>query len=142
MIANRNVWTLVLCLGTALAWGIGTAQEEGLKVRSSGNISYISGGVGASEQQALEAAKADYNLRLLFAVTGSGEFLAGVPVTIADAAGQVVLQTVSDGPYLYARVPAGSYRVSAEHGGEVKTQAVTLPSGGAASQSFYWAPGQ
>lgn len=142
MFEKRNVRTLTLCLVSALAWGIVIAQEAGLKVRTSGDISYVSGGVGASEQQALEQEKAHYNLHLLFAVTGSGEFLASVPVTVADASGQVVLQAVSDGPYFYARVPPGRYSVSAEHAGEAKTQSVTVPASGAASPSFYWAPAQ
>ena len=101
-------------------------------------MEYVSGGVGASEQEALEQAKSDYNLRLLFAVSGSGAFLAEVPVTIADPDGQVLLEAVSDGPYFYAKVPPGSYRISAENAGQVQTRSVTVPATGSASQGFYW----
>jgi hypothetical protein len=127
------------CLLSAVV-ALAAAEAVGLEVKSAGGISYVSGGVGASEQEALEQAKSDYNLRLLFAVSGSGAFLAEVPVTIADSGGQVLLEAVSDGPYFYAKVPAGSYRVSAENAGKVQTRSVTVPASGAASEGFYWSP--
>lgn len=134
MISKSKICASLLSLGVALAVG----PAAGLEVKTAGDISYVSGGVGTSEQEALEQVKSDYNLRLLFAVTGSGAFLAKVPVSITDQAGQVVLETVSDGPYLYAKLPAGTYSVSAENAGDVQTRNVTVPATGAASEGFYW----
>ena len=136
MTRMSKVSACLLCLVVALA----AAEAAGLEERSAGEISYVSGGVGASEQEALEQVKSDYNLRLLFAVSGSGAFLAKVPVTIADPGGQVLLDAVADGPYFYARVPAGSYRVSAENAGKVQTRSITVPTSGAVSEGFYWSP--
>ena len=134
MTRRNKVSACLLSVFVALA----ATQAVGLEVKSAGGITYVSGGVGASEQEALEQAKSDYNLRLLFAVSGSGAFLAEVPVTIADPDGQVLLEAVSDGPYFYAKVPPGSYRISAENAGQVQTRSVTVPATGSASQGFYW----
>jgi len=135
----RKFSVLLLLLGTGLVCGQPGAQSVGLVERTVGNISYVSGGVGASEQEELERIKQEYNLRLLFAVSGSGSFLASVPLKIADGRGQVLLEAVSAGPYFYARVPAGLYQVSAERHGQVKTQSVRIPATGAASVNFRWA---
>ena len=53
-----------------------------------------------------------YTLRLLFA-DSSGSYLADIAVTVADRAGNTLLEAISDGPYLWARLPPGSYRVTA-----------------------------
>jgi hypothetical protein len=138
MITKSKICAALLSVGAVVAVG----PAAGLEVRTAGDISYVSGGVGASEQEELAQVKSDYNLRLLFAVTGSGAFLAKVPVTIADQAGQVVLEAVSDGPYFYANLPAGTYRVSAENAGNAQTRSVTVPASGGVSESFYWSPEQ
>jgi hypothetical protein len=142
MIRTRKFWALWLFLGTAFAWGPTVARVEGLEVKSAGDISYVSGGIGASEQEALELVKSDYNLQLTFAVSGSGAFLAKIPVTITDTSGQVVVEAVSAGPYFFARLPAGSYRVSAEHDSQVQARSVAVPATGAASEGFSWSPEQ
>jgi len=131
-----------LCAALALGAVVAVGPVVGLEVKSAGDISYVSGGVGASEQEELERVKSDYNLRLLFAVSGSGAFLAKVSVTIADDSGQVVLEAVSDGPYLYAKLPAGIYRVSADNAGKVQTRSVSVPASGGVSEGFYWSPEQ
>jgi len=130
---------LLLLLGAGLVGGQARVRASGLEMKTAGEIDYVSGGVGASEQEALAQVKHDYNLRLLFAVSGSGSFLASVPVTIADGRGQVLLEAVSAGPYFYARVPAGRYQVTAERRGRVKTQSVRVPATGAVSVDFRWA---
>lgn len=140
---RANGWVgVVLLSGFVLAGGPAIAEEAGLAVETVGDIRYMSGGIGSSEQEAMERVKGEYNLRLLFAVAGSGEFLADIGVTIADAAGNALLDGVSPGPYFYARVPPGRYRISADNAGQVQTRAVTIPASGATSEAFYWAETQ
>jgi hypothetical protein len=50
-------------------------------------VPHISGGIGSSEREAMEQVKSQYNLRLLFAVAGSGAYLSNIRVQIQDAAG-------------------------------------------------------
>ena len=108
-------------------------------VHTQADISYVSGGIGGAERAALRAAAPNYNLHLLFAGQGTGEYLSNVKVTIADQHGVVVLDAVSDGPYFMARIGPGRYRVTADDGdGNPQTRVVAVPERGAASASFFW----
>lgn len=72
----------------------------------------VSGGVGSESRDEMAAVANDYSLHVVLA-TRSGSFLANVQVEIADEAGNLVAQTVSDGPLLYVDLPPGRYTVEA-----------------------------
>lgn len=87
---------------------------------TSGEITWLTGGVGREEALAIEREAGAYPLELVF-VQKAGrrdEFLADVPVTIRDARHRVVFDGRAEGPYFLARLPAGDYEVTAreEHG--------------------------
>lgn len=100
---------------------------------------YISGGVGEDERASLEASRDYFNLRLAFAVRGSGEYLAAVRVRIADDKGVELLETDSEGPLFYARLAPGSYAVTAWYGDEAQARNVRIPEKGAIELVLYWA---
>ncbi len=75
-------------------------------------IRHISGGVGIEEREAMKLLAADYNLQLVFSKT-SGSYVAGVRVTIENSEGKEILDALSDGPWFFADLPAGKYRVTA-----------------------------
>ncbi|MCC6534713.1 MAG: hypothetical protein IT531_19375 [Burkholderiales bacterium] len=91
-----------------------------------GDISILHGGIGEEDRAAMQRAGAEYNLQLTFAAAGNGAYLADVAVTIRAAAGSVVLDTVASGPWLYARLPAGQYTVSATANGQVQSRRIDL----------------
>jgi len=127
----------------ALALGLTGAAlaQDGLPpLQSSGGVSYMTGGVGLDESAAIKAAEKDFNLSLLFAQTKRGEYLSDVKVSIADKAGKTVLKVVSDGPMLLVRLPAGAYKVSADHGGKTLVKTVQVAAKGVARASFVWDP--
>lgn len=133
---KRLLYTLVLpCFLFSLQ---AFAQEYPLEPQTQGGVRFVSGGIGESERYAMQAMKSDYNLNLLFAVKGSGKFLADVNVRIADAKGNTLVETVADGPYLFASLDPGNYTVTAEKDGIAKRQKVRVGSGKTASLSFYW----
>jgi hypothetical protein len=139
MIRHRVFYSLALVVaGTLLGGGVLGAEATGLDVKTAGDVSYVSGGVGVSSREALEQAKKDFNLRLLFAYARSGEYLSNIGVKIVDRSGNTILDAVSDGPFFYAKLPAGSYRVSADNAGQVQTRSVRVPASGAAVADFYW----
>lgn len=84
-----------------------------LQVRSDRGIRYVSGGVGEEEGTELKALSNQFNLRLLFAMQGSGEYLAAIRVNILDARGATILTAESDGPWFFAQLPPGDYTVEA-----------------------------
>ena len=86
-------------------------------------VAVRTGGVGAEERAALEAERARYNLRLAFAES-DGEYVADVHVRLTRLDGGVVYEGDSEGPFLFARLPTGRYRLEAEYAG--MTQMRTL----------------
>jgi hypothetical protein len=71
----------------------------------------VSGGVGEAERALLRRHADDYNLWLVCVERGTGHYLADVRVSIADAQGNSIVDTVANGPWLFARVPPGRYDV-------------------------------
>ncbi|MDO9280932.1 MAG: carboxypeptidase-like regulatory domain-containing protein [Methylotenera sp.] len=107
---------------------LSSTSELESKLETVGNITYISGGVGKSAAEAMRSVAKDYALEIVF-VQKQGqieEFLAEVNVQIQDAQKNVVLDAVTDGPYLLANLPQGRYLVIAEYEGSVKRQWVRI----------------
>ncbi|TCT22853.1 carboxypeptidase regulatory-like domain-containing protein [Thiobaca trueperi] len=105
---------------------------------ATGGIPYVSGGIGFSEREELAQVKSQYNLRLLFAVKGSGSYLSDVKVRIDDATGPTLLTAVSKGPLFYVALPPGLYNLILDNAGQVQTMQVAIPDSGAIERSFYW----
>jgi hypothetical protein len=114
------------------------AQEPVLQPRTVGGITYITGGIGVDERDALKKAEGDYTLRLLFAAQGSGELVADVKVTILDAKRKSILEVVSTGPRFFAKLAPGSYRIIAENNGTPIRRTVRISPKSPVSQAFYW----
>ena len=93
-----------------------------------GNVTYLSGGVGDSEAEAIRAIAKSYALEVVFVqkLKQREEFLASVKVKIQDHHHNLVLDINTEGPYLLANLPAGHYQVIAEHNGVVKQQWLML----------------
>ena len=96
------------------------------EVKTQNGITYLSGGIGSDQVTAMNAAAKDYALMLTCSVQDTGAYLADVKVTITDKAGTVVLETVTDGPILLARLSPGQYRVSADSNGAVVEKTVQI----------------
>lgn len=112
--------------------------EQSLQPQTQGDVSFVSGGVGSDEQNALQAMRADYNLSLLFSAQGTGEYLSEVNVNIKNSAGETVLQTVSQGPKLFAKLKPGRYSITADIDGQAVHKTAKVRSGQMTSLSFTW----
>ena len=110
----------------------------GVTAMTQNGISYVSGGIGEAQQQALKTMRKDYNLLLTFAIEKSGEYLADVKVSIQDAKGKKILETVSPGPLFYAKLPQGKYRITAESHETPLSKSTTIKKTGARDLYFYW----
>lgn len=136
---NRLV--LLLLSSILLGPGIGFSEEAVTEITpmTEGNISYVGGGIGAGQVQAMKNLRKDYNLLLTFALKGSGEYLADVNVDIRDVKGKKILETVSPGPLFYAKLPQGQYKVSAEYHGKSLTKSANVKKNSLARDLyFYW----
>jgi hypothetical protein len=107
-------------------------------VHTAGNVTYVSGGVGTESLDQLSSVARDFNLKLVFALK-SGEYLSGVKVSIADPKGKALLDTASEGPWLLAKLPAGSYQVSATFGDNSISRRIAIDTGKLKVVDFRWA---
>ena len=82
----------------------------------------LTGGVSEEERDAMRRELGPYNVWLAFVERDTGNYVAGVKVSVIDAQGTAVVDAVSDGPWLLARVPPGRYTVRTSDGQE---QAIT-----------------
>lgn len=134
-------WGLLLLSASLLVSTACRAEEEtaaGVSAMTQNGIRYVSGGVGMTQQEALKAMRKDYNLLLTFAVKKSGAYLADVQVRIQDAKGKNVLEAVSSGPFFYAKLPQGRYRITAESDGKPISKSARIRKNGASDLYFYW----
>lgn len=138
-IAIGSVW-LSLMMGLSMPLWVSaevTTTEEALKVERQGDISYISGGVGDQEQQAIKDLGRNFNLKLVMAIE-AGNYLSGTQVKIQDAKGNTVLEAVSDGPMFYAELSPGTYTVEVSGFGESYQKTATLKGQDQVQLDFYW----
>ena len=123
---KKTAWFAAFLLLPAIqAWSQEVHHQDG--------ISYVSGGIGLDEREAMKANRHGYNLFLTFAEK-SGAFVADVQVVVKALKGKKGFDTVSEGPFLYAALPPGKYRVSVEFEGMRQSRVVNL---GKASEVFY-----
>jgi len=98
---------------------------------------HVSGGTGADERAELLAKEKEYNLKILGAAK-SGDYLAGVKVTIESATKERVLDTTMDGPIHLAKLVPGTYTIWATSGSQKLTQTVTIAGQGLRQVNFRW----
>lgn len=112
-----------------------TADEEA--VHTSGGVSYVSGGVGAASSDRLSALAKDFNLKFVFALK-SGDYVSGVDVKIADAAGKMLVDTKSEGPFFLTRLPAGNFKIGATFQGKTESRTITVGAEKLKTIDFRW----
>jgi len=88
-------------------------------------VTFVSGGVGENALAELRAREKEFNLKLVFTLT-EGNYLADVAVRLTDAAGKTVIDHVTEGPIFMARLPRGTYTVTASYNGKAQTQKITV----------------
>lgn len=132
--------TLLLMSSSLLLPGIAFSAGAaiGLTPKTENGITYVSGGIGAGQEKAMQDMRKDYNLQLTFALKGTGDYLADLKVNIQDAMGKKVLETMSPGPLFYAKLPQGKYQVTATFHGKSLTQSTDVEKGSARDLHFYW----
>ena len=110
------------------------AAAPALEVKKSGDIQYVTGGVGDEEQKALKETK-DFNLEVTVAVS-AGNYLSDVDIALVKA-GTEVLRAKTDGPMFLAKVPPGRYEVRATANGKTQSKTVDVGASGRASATFH-----
>jgi hypothetical protein len=138
-----NMRTLLSLVVIAVSLGtLGSAIADDMdampEVKTQNGISYVSGGIGKDQSDAMNAAAKDYTLMLTCATRPTGEYLADVKVNITDKSGSPVLETVTDGPILLVKLAPGQYRISAESNGGSVNKTVNISAKHPVKVNLYW----
>jgi hypothetical protein len=86
--------------------------ENAITTGSSNGIPYASGGIGLDSRDALLAREGNYNLMVILSLE-DGHYLGGAALTVRDQAGKTALKVDAKGPWVFAKLPPGSYTVEA-----------------------------
>lgn len=129
---------LLLLVFVALAGPACKAVAQQIEAKNYGGVAYLSGGIGLDEREQMERMGGGYNLKLIFAVQ-QGNFVSDVQVSVTDGSGQTVLAVVADGPWLYAKLPAGAYAIAATYLGQTINKPAKVGASGRTQVSFVWA---
>jgi len=136
-------YRVITAIGLALLLfglgSVGSAVElaSSVQPQTYQGISYLSGGIGEEERDALRQMDREYNVKLIFAAK-DGVYVSNVNVTIEDGSGKKVLEAVSDGPWFYAKLPPGKYNVMAQVRGQTHKRVVEVGQKKQAQFQFSW----
>lgn len=99
----------------------------------SGSVAYVTGGIPFEQIPAFTLARSAYplNIEVYEKAGAKSEFTADAQVKLFDKSGNVVLDAKTEGPYLWAKVPPGQYRLQTTLNGRMQEQRVSIGSSGA-----------
>lgn len=139
---SKRLHMLITAATVALAFpALAMSAKELPAEHHAGPVSYLSGGVGEDEADAIKAAAVHYPLEielLKHTRQGENEYLAGDRVVIRNTHGATVLDAKADGPFLLARLEPGRYTVSAQDDGIGKNRQVQISAKGHEHLVFEW----
>jgi hypothetical protein len=97
---------LVLVLASAAP----AVDRPSLEPHMQGKVTYLTGGIGEEEQAAVREHAGEYNLWITL-TRPDGAYLSKVEVRVENDAGETLLDTTTDGPFLLAKLPPGRYAI-------------------------------
>lgn len=120
----------------------GGNAETGIALHSDaakgqGSVPVVSGGVSVNARDNLRSQTPDHNVKMVFALN-TGNYVSDVHVKVTGAGGRAVIDDVSNGPWLYAKLPAGSYTATATYNGKAVTQRFSVGKSGVRTATFRW----
>jgi hypothetical protein len=120
----------------------GQSADGGIALRSDakkthGTAPAVSGGVSLNARDTLRGSESNANVKLVFALN-TGNYVSDVAVKVTNSAGNVVIEDTSNGPWLLARLPAGSYTANATYNGHTVTQKFSVGKSGLRTAQFRW----
>ena len=157
---TAKYWTVTAALALLAAGGIAPVQAQQVDSANRGtsdaragsgtlaggsaprvtqkDVDAVAGGVGINARAKLmHDATSDHNVKMVFSLS-TGNYLADVDVKLADRAGRKIVDGVARGPWLYAKLPPGSYTATATYRGESVTETFTVGAKGRRTTHFRW----
>ena len=117
--SQRPVVRMGLSLLLLLVTQVASAQAVEIKLQRQGEYTFITGGQNDEETAVMDAQAPKYPIQLTFRNKGETLGVKDVTVRVRNVKGEVDVEAVSRGPYLYINPPAsGRFTIEAELGGE------------------------
>lgn len=103
-------------------------------------ISYISGGVGEEESQAILAESKQWPLLLELSQleNGRGVWIFGAKIKVLNTQNQVIFNAQADGPYILINLTAGQYQIEASYQGSIQKKSVLIQGSGPQKMAIFW----
>ena len=103
-------------------------------------ISYISGGVGEEESQAMlaEAKQWPLLLELSQLENGRGVWIFGAKIKIVNSQNQVIFDAQADGPYILINLNTGQYQIEASYQGVSQKRSVSIQASTPQKLAIFW----
>jgi hypothetical protein len=129
---NKIIAIITISALSSPVWAVGDA----LKIQQHANISYVTGGIGADESDALQATQNQYNLRVMNA-DKNGRFSGDTRILIRNLKRESLLD-VTSGPLFYANLPKGKYIITGYSDEQSKEEVVNISNKQPARVRFVW----
>lgn len=113
-------------IATVLAMSAAAQSADIDRVHEINGVTFVSGGIGADSREQLAVREKSYNFKLVMALEGSGSFVSGARLTLANAAGKTLVEHTAGGPLFLAGLPAGAYTVTATFRNVAHTRKIQL----------------
>jgi hypothetical protein len=133
--------TLLKCaLGFGLSMMCVLAFAQLPDAQRSQGISYISGGVGEGEAQAIltEAKQWPLLLELSQLENGRGVWIFGASIQVINAQKQTIFNAQADGPYMLINLSPGDYLILATYQGVQQKRSISLQKDSSQKISIFW----
>ncbi len=103
-------------------------------------ISFITGGVGQEETEAIlaEAKQWPITLELSQIENGRGVWIFGALIKVLNVKKQIIFDARADGPYMMINLVPGDYVINASYEGVVQTRAVSIKADSSQKISLFW----
>lgn len=116
------VSTLLLAAFAATAEDADVAAAPPFEPQTQNDVTFLSGGIGQQERDALRALD-DYNVRVAL-TRADGAYLSDIHVVVEDADGKPLIDTTTRGPIFLAELAPGRYRIQASTDGRTTERRV------------------
>jgi len=135
---------MLTCIATLSLFSAAFADDSTSSLpaaTTAGNATFLSGGIGDDESNAIKQAAKQYPLELEFTINAAprNEYAAGVQVKLFDSHHNALIDTVSNGPFFLATVPDGRYTIEATENGQTQTRKITVSARHHQHIAFAWA---
>ena len=130
-------WIIALLLSLPCSALLAEESVEPLLPQTSEGIRYMTGGIGDEELAQIDAAKTDYNVKLVLAEK-TGTYISSVKLTLSNILGDTLVDIASAGPLVLLQLPTGTYQINATYEGKLLQKRIDCRANRAQTVVFGW----